>query len=128
MSPARPTSPRARLRRPRPIPLPSPDLSGHPGEWKARAGYRGTAHIKAPPGSYNRTSADATLSKLLTLLQAAYPQPNGGMAYFTKYFTFSTPDPDGAFGYSLYVGHSGFYCTSANRLDFDAVKALLGKP
>ncbi len=100
-------------------PCPHPDLSDHPGAWKARAGYRGGGQFKAPPGSYNRAAAGAILDKLLALLQAAYPEPRGGMAYFTKYLHFSTSDPAdprNQFGYSLHVGHTGFYCTSANRL------------
>lgn len=97
-------------------PCPNPDLSSHPGAWKPRAGYVGPARFRAAPGSNNRAAADATLTKLLALLQAAYPEPRGGMAYFDKSFTFSSPDRELPFGYSLYVGHSGFSCTSANRL------------
>lgn len=97
-------------------PCPNADLSDHPGAWKHRAGYLGAARFKAPPGSYNRAAADATLNKLLALLQAAYPEPKGGMAYFEKYPHFSTPDRELPFGYSLITGHSGFSCTSANRL------------
>lgn len=76
----------------------------------------GGARFKAPAGSYNRAAADATLTKVLAVLQAAYPEPKGGMAYFEKHLLFSTPDRDLPFGYSLYAGHSGFSCTSANRL------------
>mgnify|MGYP001469378177 FL=1 len=97
-------------------PCPNPDLSSHPGAWKPRAGYVAPARFKAPPGSYNRAAADATLNKLLALLQAAYPEPRGGMAYYEKSFTFSSPDRELPSGYSLYAGHSSFYCTMANRL------------
>ena len=38
------------------------------------------------------------------------------MAYFTKPLLFFPPDRELPFGYSLYVGHSGFSCTSSNRL------------
>lgn len=38
------------------------------------------------------------------------------MAYFAKYLLFSTPNRELPFGYSLYVGHTNFYCSSANRL------------
>ena len=97
-------------------PCPNADLSDHPGAWKARTGYMGASQFSAPRGSYDRAAADATLTRLLTLLQSAYPDPKGGMAYFTKYLTFSTPYRQMSFGYSLYVGHTGFYCTSANRV------------
>lgn len=97
-------------------PCPNPDLSNHPGAWKPRAGYEGAARFKAPPSSFNRAAADATLNKLLAIVQAAYPEPRGGMAYFEKSLLFSSPDRELPFGYSLYVGHGAFGCTMANRL------------
>lgn len=101
---------------PAPSPCPSPDVSDYPGAWKSRAGYVGGSRFAAPRGSYDRAAAGATLDTLLKLLQGAYPEPRGGMAYFEKHLLFSAPDRDLPFGYSLYVGHTGFRCTSANRL------------
>lgn len=97
-------------------PCPSDDLSGHTGAWKPRSGYSGRAHRSAPAASYNRAAADAALSKLLALIQSAYPEPKGGIAYFTKHLLFSTPYREWPFGYSLYVGHTGYYCTASNKL------------
>lgn len=97
-------------------PCPAEDLSDHPGAWRPRSSYLGRSHRSAPPASYNRAAAEATLGKLLTLLQNAYPEPKGGIAYFSKHLLFSTPDPEWPFGYSLYVGHTGFYCTASGKL------------
>lgn len=97
-------------------PCPNSDLSDYPGAWKPRAGYEGAAQFRALPGSYSKAAADATLNKLLAIVQAAYPEPKGGMAYFEKSLLFSSPDRELPFGYALYVGHGAFGCTTANRL------------
>jgi hypothetical protein len=97
-------------------PCPNPNPSNLPGAWKSRSGYIGAARFSAPRATYDRAAADAALNKLLSILQSAYPDPAGGVAYFTKYPLFSSPDRELPFGYSLYVGHSGFSCTSSNRL------------
>lgn len=97
-------------------PCPPGDINQHEGAWRPRPGTPGRSQFRAPARSYNSAIADATLDTVLGLLRAAYPQPTGGMAYFAKSVTFSSPYPGLPFGYSLYVGHSGFFCTASNTL------------
>lgn len=92
------------------------DVNQHAGAWRPRASPQSPAQFRAPAGSYNRATADATLETILGLFRAAYPQPTGTMAYFNKNLTFSTPYRARPFGYSLYMGFAGFQCTSAGTL------------
>lgn len=97
-------------------PCPAGDINQHQGAWRLRRGAQSPAQFRAPAASYSRATADGTLEKILGWLRAAYPQPSGTMAYFTKDLTFSTPYRDRPFGYSLSVGFAGFWCTQAGTL------------
>jgi len=97
-------------------PCPTDNLSNYPGAWKNFSGYSAPGHIKAKPGSYDKTAADANLEKLLDLAKKAYPKPMGGNANFTKHLDFSNVDDYLPFGHKLYIGHPGFVCTVGDKL------------
>jgi hypothetical protein len=97
-------------------PCPTDNLSNYPGAWKHFSGYSAPGHIKAKPGSYDKTAADANLEKLLDLAKKAYPKPMGGNANFTKHLDFSNVDDYLPFGHKLYIGHPGFVCTVGDKV------------
>jgi hypothetical protein len=97
-------------------PCPTDNLSNYPGVWKHFSGYSAPGHIKAKPGSYDKTAADANLEKLLDLAKKAYPKPMGGNANFTKHLDFSNVDDYLPFGHKLYIGHPGFVCTVGDKV------------
>lgn len=98
------------------VPCPPGDLNQYEGGWRPRPGTPARSQHRAPAGSYNAAIADATLDRILGLLRDAYPRPAGGVAYFAKQLHFSSPYLGLPFGYDLYVGHTGFFCTASHRL------------
>ncbi|MFD2201979.1 hypothetical protein [Shivajiella indica] len=97
-------------------PCPTDNLSNYPGAWKQLDLYSAPGHIKAKPGSYDKSVANANLEKLLNLAKKAYPQPMGGNVNYNKYLDFSNVYDYLPFGYRLYIGHPGFVCTVGDKV------------
>lgn len=97
-------------------PCPTDNLSNYPGSWKQLDLYSAPGHIKAKPGSYDKSVANANLEKLLNLAKKAYPQPLGGDINYSKYLDFSNVSDYLPFGYRLYIGHPGFVCTVGDKV------------